>query len=135
MRAVLFQERCLAEAFSGQRFEFLTRVVVEPSAFRCAVGRRLLPVLFVGFCVLVMSSALAHAQVEGHATVYIGSEQAYEGYTEVIHSLTLEGFTVTQLDWTMLKRLRIRSRRGDEIRETIISPSTGRIIWDSIWQE
>ncbi len=74
------------------------------------------------------TSSLSHSQNNN-----VNAE--YQGYLAVIHSLTKEGYTVLVVERTMLKRIRILSRKGPSVRETIVSSSTGIVLRDNTWLE
>ena len=87
------------------------------------------------FCLALVSPDQALSETLTHETIILGTEEEYEGYAAVIQSLTLQGYTITSVEETMLNRIRIISRMENIIRETIVSPSTGGIIRDATWRE
>jgi hypothetical protein len=56
-------------------------------------------------------------------------------YFGFIEKLTINGFSITLIEKTLLNRVRIISIKDNLTRETIISTSTNLILRDSVWTD
>jgi hypothetical protein len=107
------------------------------NTLRHAIGMACAP-LFVVLALIVPQPANASSQLGSDASEMkdnTSSAKPYEGYLRVIHSLTREGYSIAVVERTMLNRIRIMSKKGSTVRETIVSSSTGVILRDDMWKK
>ena len=57
------------------------------------------------------------------------------GYLGFIETLTVNGYSITLIEKTLLNRVLIKSKKENITRETIISISTDLILRDSFWTD
>ncbi len=91
--------------------------------------------LMLVMTVAIFAGSTVTAEPLQYETIIVGDGGELYGFSEVIHSLSVSGFSITLIENTFLNRVRIRSQKDDLIRETIISKSTGLILRDRTWSK
>ena len=87
----------------------------------------------------ILGTAAAADTVQANASAVASSDASFEvaqnrTYLDVLAELEMEGYTINQLTTTWLGRIKITAQSAANLREVVVSHTTGEIMSDVILQ-